>query len=241
MRFAPRTPCRIVKTRKATKVENEKRLQELYNKGKQSNFRLPPEITVERTSSADGCYVQNFFHQTLGELGRIIIIPRGLESQICCEVIGDPDDSITKKKKDIFSPIAEQITAILEKELGIGLQNVAPYSLNEGGDIIESKVFPCNNCNQVVAMMISAHDAQTQGDLENYASKMYSKVTELNVPTWVVGREREITLPNARKTGEAILIKIWPGRENPEIIEADLFNEMIDKLMNNHCRNRKLH
>ena len=49
-------------------------------------------------------------------------------------------------------------------------------------------------------------------------SKMYSKIRELNVPTWVVGREREITLSNGKKTGEAISMKIWPNKENPEIM-----------------------
>lgn len=220
---------------------SKKRLQELYHKGKESDFNLPPEITVERSTSADGYYIQKFFHQLLGEIGRIIIIPRGQSSQICCEVIGDPEDPITQKKRDIFAPIATQITEILEQKLGIGLESITSYNVNEGGDLIESIVYPCNMCNQVVAMMISAHDAQTQGDLEDYASKMYSKIRELNVPTWVVGREKEITLFNGRKTGEAISMKIWPDRENPKIIEANLFNEIIDRLMDNHCKNKKSH
>ena len=219
-------------------MATKKRLQELYNQGKQSNFNLPPEITVERSPSADGCYIQKFFHQLLGEIGRIIIIPHGQESQICCEVIGDPDDPMTRKKKDIFAPIATQITEILEKELGIGLQSITSYNVKEGGNLIESIVYPCNKCNQVVAVMISAHDAQTQGELEDYASKMYSKIRELNVPTWVVGREREITLSNGKKTGEAISMKIWPNKENPEIIEAELFNKMIDQLIDSHCRTK---
>lgn len=148
---------------------------------------------------------------------------------------------MTQKKRDIFAPIATQITEILEKELGIGLENITSYNVKEGGDLIESIVYPCNTCNQVVAMMISAHDAQTQGDLEDYASKMYSKIRELNVPTWVVGREKEIPLFNGRKTGEAISMKIWPNRENPKIMEADLFNKIIDRLMDNHCKNQKPH
>ena len=84
-------------------------------------------------------------------------------------------------------------------------------------------------------MMINAHDAQTQGDLENYATKMYAKIRELNVHTWIVGKEREITLSNGTKTGEAITMKIWPNRENSVILEAELFNETIDRLMDDHC------
>ncbi len=217
-------------------MATEARLQELYNKGRQSSFTLPPNITSKKTLSAEGYHIQTFSHQDLGEIGRIIILPHGSESQICCEVIGDPDDPMTQRKMDIFSPIAKQTTDAIDKILGKSVTCATPYSLKESGDVIESKVFPCDICHEITAMMINAHDAQTQGDLENYATKMYAKVKELNVPTWVVGREQEITLANGTKTGEAIIMKIWPNKENPLILEAELFNEAIDRLMDDHCR-----
>ena len=206
--------------------------------GKQSDFRLPSEITTKQTFSAEGYHIQTFIHCNLGKIGRIIILPHGSDTQICCEVIGDPDDPMTEKKRDIFSPIAEQILKILNGPFGKGVNCVIPYSIREGGDIVESTVYPCDVCGNIVAMTINAYDAQTQGDLEDYASKMYSRTRELNVPTWIIGREKEITL-NGSKTGEAILMKIWPNRKDPTVAEAGLFNKGLDQLMYAHCKVEK--
>jgi hypothetical protein len=194
-------------------MASKARLQELYKKGKQSGFTLPKDITVKKSLSGEGYGIQTFYHLKLGQIGRIIIIPYGLQTQICCEVMGDPDDPITQTKREIFTPIANEITNAMNNILGGGVKNIAPYSIKEGGDVVESQVFPCNICQEIVGMVISAHDAQTQGDLEDYASKMYVKVKELNVPTWVIGREREIILNDGSKTGEALSMKIWPQRE----------------------------
>lgn len=217
-------------------MTTRERLQELYEKGKQSGFRLPPGITTKKTYSADGYQIQIFNHESLGEIGRMIIIPEGKETKICYEVAGDPDDPMTEERKNIFGPIANQISDIMNNALGGSITPVTPYSLDNGGDIIESKVYPCDICHEITSMMICAHDAEIQGDLENYARKMYPKVKELNVPTWVVGKEKEITLTNGIKTGEAILMKIWPIREKAKIIDAEQFNKEIDQLMEEHCK-----
>ena len=134
-------------------MATQKRLQELYEKGKQSCFTLPSGVTTKKTFFAEGYHIQIFNHESLGEIGRIIIF-------------------------------------------------------------IESTVYPCEVCHEITSMVIYAHDAEMQGDLENYARQMYSKIKELNVSTWVVGREKEITLANSTKTGQGISMKIWPIRES---------------------------
>ena len=195
-------------------MATQKRLQELYEKGKQSCFTLPSGVTTKKTFFAEGYHIQIFNHESLGEIGRIIILPCGNQSQIYYEVSGDPDDPMTEKRKSIFAPIAKQVSDTMQNVLGESVEHATPYSLERGGGFIESTVYPCEVCHEITSMVIYAHDAEMQGDLENYARQMYSKIKELNVSTWVVGREKEITLANSTKTGQGISMKIWPIRES---------------------------
>ena len=85
-----------------------------------SHFSLPPEISCQKQRLSD-CWVYLFRHQALGELGRIVLkgLPNG-HCHVASEVAGDPDDPMTEKRKDIFAPLSEQMTSILESTLGPG-------------------------------------------------------------------------------------------------------------------------
>ena len=67
-------------------------------------------VNATKTLLPDGrSYV--FRHRDLGELGRLLIVPRSNgENQLLFEAVGDPDDPMTQKCHDIFgvrtSPIS---------------------------------------------------------------------------------------------------------------------------------------
>jgi hypothetical protein len=84
-------------------------------------------------------------------------------------------------------------------------------------------------------MMLFDDNATTQSELEDHVRLMYSKVKELNVPTWVVGKEIEIESPDGIKYGKAISMKVWPNREEVKYRDSNEFNYMIDTYMNSHC------
>ena len=58
-------------------------------------FQLPPDISYNQEQLPDG-FAFNFRHARLGDLGRILLQdhPDG-QTQILCEVIGDPNDPMT--------------------------------------------------------------------------------------------------------------------------------------------------
>jgi hypothetical protein len=215
---------------------NQQRLQELYEKGRQSGFKLPKSVTVKKEYSYEGYLIHIFRHNLLGDLGRIVIIPNSnTKTNIHCEIAGDPDDPMTKRRQKIFEPIAREITEAMDEILGKSDEAVDEYNIQNEGCLIPSKVFPCPKCNEVTAMMLFDDNATTQSELEDHVRLMYSKVKELNVPTWVVGKEIEIESPDGIKYGKAISMKVWPNREEVKYRDSNEFNYMIDTYMNSHC------
>ena len=98
---------------------NQQRLQELYEKGRQSGFKLPKSVTVKKEYSYEGYLIHIFRHDLLGDLGRIVIIPNSnTKTNIHCEIAGDPDDTMTKRRQKIFEPIAREITKAMDEILG---------------------------------------------------------------------------------------------------------------------------
>ena len=152
-------------------------------------FQLPPDITYNQEQLPDG-FAFNFRHARLGDLGRILLQdhPNG-QTQIICEVIGDPNDPMTAKRGAIFKPISHKITSQIDAALGGRAQILGegetsaarqpPKSLER----IASKLIPCLKCGRPAALLIFADYAQDIGGLEDYARLMYSKIIELDVPT----------------------------------------------------------
>ena len=100
--------------------------------------------------------------------------------------------------------------------------------------IVKSEMMPCNTCGAPAAMMIIAHDANTVPSLEYYAELMLGSVQEWKVPSWVVGREREV-LVDGKLVGEALVLKLWPVRGAAQIIYSTELNAIFSELMENHC------
>ena len=202
------------------------------------SFSLPPEVTFNKQLLADGAIYQ-FRHQTLGLLGRIVLkdAPGG-QCHISSEVAGDPDDPMTARRLKIIQPLTEQITAVLEARLGSQDPSTAvppvmapPSSATIDGEIVESRMIPCERCGAPAALLIFADTARTAGELEDYARKMYANYRQMNVPTWVIGAPLGIA---GFETPSPIL-KVWPERQPVRKLTPNAFNRELDALLERHC------
>ncbi len=154
-----------------------------------SHFSLPPDVSCQKQRLSD-CWVYLFRHQVLGELGRIVLkgLPNG-HCHVSSEIAGDPDDPMTEKRKNIFAPLSEQMTGILEAALGQGDldDNMTPASPKSSKEVVECKYMPCERCGATATLLIFACDATAPGKFEDYARKMYHEYKRLDVPTWIIG------------------------------------------------------
>lgn len=99
---------------------------------------------------------------------------------------------------------------------------------------IAAKHLPCPKCNKIVAHLIFADNAENQAEMEDNYRLAYPKIKEMNVPTWVIGKE-EIYSP---KNIIAFVMKVWPKKDETAVkVSFDEFNLMLNKTQNGHCLN----
>jgi len=80
----------------------------------------------------------------------------------------------------------------------------------DAGELVESKLIPCERCGAGVALLIFAPGATDLGRFEDYARPMYQQVVQMNVPTYVIG----LALGDGPLMDRpADILKIWPERE----------------------------
>ncbi len=154
-----------------------------------SHFSLPPDVSCHKQQRSD-CWAYVFRHKTLGELGRIVLkgLPQG-HCHVSSEVAGDLDDPMTKVRKDLFAPLSDQVTEVLESTLGRGKLGdyKTPARPKPPEEIVECKYMPCERCGATAALLIFADDATDPGQFEDYARKMYHEYKRRDVPTWIIG------------------------------------------------------
>jgi len=183
----------------------------------------------------DGRFINEhiFRHKKWGELGRIDVVPKGAQSQINAFVTAsDRADSLAEMRTALFRTIALDFNEELEKKHGKG--TAATVNQSDAGcntKVVESKVMVCETCDAPVAMLIFAPDADTPGELEDYARVMYANTKKLNLPTWVIGAEKEV-VPD--KEGMALILKSWPDRQPAKKISSLIFEPMLDILQTRH-------
>lgn len=208
----------------------------MKNKIKQQ-FSLPPGITCTKKIIDNNKYSYVFRHNRLGEIGRLIVLPCSYGSEWIYEVVGDPDDPMTNKRKEIFDPIARSLIKISRETFGENIANLKPSSITPKETvIIKAEMMPCNKCAATIAAMIFAPDAYTVDQLKDYARMAFAKIKELNVPAWVVGAAKEVII-NGRIVEEALVLKLWPQREPARIIPPFELHSIFAKLKKNHCIN----
>jgi len=171
-----------------------------------------------------------------GEIGRIDVVPHGTQSQInTYAVAGDPRDPLTDLRNSLFRTIAIEFNQALEEKYGAGTgtAELPHFDAKSDAKMVESKIMVCLTCDAPVVFLIFAHDAYAADQLEDYARMMYSKIDELKLPTWVIGAEEEL-IPD--KEGLALILQTWPKRKKAEKISSLLFEPMLYKLQNGHCK-----
>ncbi|MEI6096587.1 MAG: hypothetical protein WCR08_14220 [Gammaproteobacteria bacterium] len=216
-------------------VKKENKNTSASKPAKNKAFKLPPEVSCQKKTIYHGGMSYTFRHNEWGELGRIDVVPQGAQSQINAFVTAnDPEDPLGEMRIALFRTIALGFNNELEKNHGKGV-SMAPRQSDESRNkkMVESKVMVCETCDAPVAMLIFAPDAYTPSELEDYARMMYSNTKKLNLPTWVIGAEEEV-VPD--KEGIALILKAWPNREPAKKISSLVFEPMMDKLQNNHCK-----
>jgi hypothetical protein len=200
------------------------------------SLSLPPEISFTK-QLINGSMVYQFRHKSLGDLGRLVLQDSADgQCHITTEVVGDPDDPMTKTRAEIFLPISEKLTAAIEASvsakgrpsIGPPLQVKTPPAPMER---IPSTQIPCERCGKVAAHLIFADYARDVGGLEDCARKMYSLYKKVNVPTWVIGPPLGIPSDHT----PALTLQVWPQRQEPQSISPADFNAELDKLLDKHC------
>ncbi len=201
-------------------------------------FQLPPGVTVSKQTLRDGwAYV--FRHQSLGELGRILVQEGGDgNTHISCEVVGDPADPKTAERTALFEPLALALSERIATTSGTvptGSTVSKPPPPPDEKELVESKLMQCERCGKFVAMLIFAPEATDPGRFADYARQMYPQYSHQNLPTWVIGPALG-TGPLMDRPAE--IQKVWPEQGDIEVLRPAEFNAIVDALATAHCAPR---
>lgn len=202
---------------------------------KNKAFKLPPDVICQKKTIKNGGTSYTFRHNEWGEIGRIDVISHGKQSQVnAYAVASDHQDPLGEMRTVLFRTIAIECNAELEKTHGKAASNVPPSTnLDRNKKMVESKLMVCESCDAPVALLIFALDAYTSSELEDYARMMYANTKNTNLPTWIIGAEEEVV---PEKEGMALILKTWPDRQPAKKISSLIFEPMLYKLQNNHCK-----
>ena len=211
------------------------RKRELARLIKENPFSLPKGFTLQKTVIPGRGEAYVFRHYRMGELGRLLILPHpGGKTQFVVEVAGSEKDPMTKKRRALLEPVSAALIKTMSLILGINEGAPAPYSAPQEEFSIMGQEINCEQCGAVVAFLIHAAGAVDTGQLEDYARLMHDKVLELNVPTWVIGDEKEIKI-GRELLGRSLVLKIWPERAESKYMLSIEINSKLDKLIADHC------
>lgn len=199
-------------------------------------FRLPPDVTCEHKQFPHGPGYE-FRHARLGQLGRLVLMDVGGQCHISSEVSGVPEDPMTRRRQEILEPITLELTRMLTGRFGSAgplrrhdLPNNTP---TDGGEYIRSELVHCERCNAGAALIVHADNATDEAGIEDYARKMYSKVANMDLPTWVIGPQLGDGDP---ETLRAYVLKLWPERQPAQKLTPPEVRAQIDPVVDRHCR-----
>ena len=196
------------------------------------SFQLPPEIIIQQEQHGEK-FSYIFRHNTLGELGRLVLSEYMGQSHFSSEVTGDQYDPLTQKRREILEPLTKSVIAEVEKKLGKPPSDLVPSKNYDHGvppsqATFEGHLLPCVKCEKTVAHIIYSRGT-TSGETEDCYRMMYSKLKEVNLPTWIVGHEN-------RLSGDVLVLKSWPERDKQASwVNGNNFDVMIKKIQNSHC------
>ena len=218
----------------------ERSVDEKVRPAKTIPFKLPNDITMQKTMTADHLMSYVFRHTQLGELGRLLIIPHTDQQTQCrVDVAGDPNDPMTKKRQTILEPITRELLEKVDTIIGKPSlsETPPPYESPKENHLIKSQVIPCERCHNPAVMLIFAPNADTAAALEDCARLMYPHIQKINVPTWIIGEEHSVH-SNGVQDIELLLMKAHPEREDAKRVLASIFDPGLDNLIAGHCQKR---
>lgn len=196
------------------------------------NRFLPPDITCTQQHSG-AVAIYTFRHRELGELGRIVLTDYpGEQTQVSCEVVGEPNDPMTLTRLSLFQPLTDNILqAMATRQTDISDTAASPQIPSPASERVESKMLPCEVCGRPVALLIFAAGAQSPADFADYARKMFHLYRDMNVPTWIIGDS--LGVPGF--STPSCVMKVWPEWESIRQITPTDFNDDLDRLLSGHC------
>ena len=191
---------------------------------------LPPGITFTKTRIQDQ-WVYTFRHKDLGNIGRIRLKGTGNNTTINLDVIGEPNDPMTARRREVFEPVGMRIANQMESIVGRGSEKLVPTPQPiQEKTLVKSQIMQCVKCDAYVAMLIFADNAWTPDCLEDYAQMMYSNYSEMGLPTWIIGSPL-----NNSMDALAYFLKVWLEREPVCLLTPDEFDPVICKIQESHC------
>jgi hypothetical protein len=216
---------------------SEQRKRELSEKIKGQGLQLPPQVTCTKEFLPSGKIVYLFHHPELGNFGRMFISPNGNESQFNFEVTGEEDDPLTEKKKTLLVPMSNTILKQMQDVLGKGKGTVKPSTLSPQAQTIKAEHITCNKCDTLVALIVYAEEATTEAELTDHATIFFKKAKELNVPTWVIGKEEmsDIILDD-EYVPVFLALKMWPVRGEVRLMPSTEMDDILCPLVEYHCK-----
>lgn len=201
------------------------------------NYTLPKGISC-RKEIIQNSVAYIIRHENLGDLGRIVVSEKQGMCHFSSELIGDPQDPTTKKRLEILEPITKAMIAEIEKSTQSKMQDTDSHHFQQNimpnYHKIPSKILPCLKCNQIVVQLIFAENADNQALMEDHYRMVYPKIKEMNIESWIVGKEQIIRHQNII----TYVMKVWPQKDEIAYkISFDEFNQKIKRLQNGHCLN----
>jgi len=203
-----------------------------------SEFKLPEGITLQRSDLEEGGFRYAVQDKALGPLGSILL--QGLgdgKTHLSVEILGDANDPMVAKRKEILEPIGQKIMSLLREkvneEMGTHESFVTiPAVSSDKMETIQLKIDVCEKCAQPSSMLIFAPEAKTPESFENYAGKLRQKYTQDNVPTWIIGAVAKEGPPEGPS---CYVLKVWPERGEIEALKPEQLNPLIADLGRSHC------
>jgi hypothetical protein len=126
-----------------------------------SSGLIPPGITFTKARIEDQ-WVFTFRDKDIGDIGRIRLKGHGNNTMINLDVIGDPNDPMTARRREIFEPIGMRIANQMESVVGSGTGNPVPTPQpTQEKTLVKSQIMQCSKCGAYVAMLIFADNAFT--------------------------------------------------------------------------------
>ncbi|GIU51522.1 hypothetical protein TUM4438_41430 [Shewanella sairae] len=186
---------------------------------------LPPGITVSRH---DKTYVIS--HINMGEIGGVT-----LSETIHGDTQLQPYLTIdTADNKAVIAFIAQQMTdaLIMDNALHSPQRSaVRPEHLPKGVQAIESQLFPCSRCNEIIARLIFVTEINTARELHEMANKFELEAFVSTYPIWLIGAPDS----DDDDIAKHLTLQIAPAKGDVYYEHPDIMNTRLIKLDLEHC------